>query len=160
MKDRICNYGMRVNRLSLVSHVVTKCCRYMRWWKSHQCDFYMLWSGVLVVVSPKHMAVNTTLKMWFLWQHLCCCDSAKSQLVNSSLPAFRSHRHWLHVYLNEAPQWLWKHTVMVGYTLSTNQLCCVKDHSPVMMLNHRCCLSCTVTLWERYCGCFPKSHFK
>lgn len=50
--------------------------------------------------------LNSRLEMV---QLLSFSDSAKSQLVNSLLPAVCSHRHWLHIYLNEAPQWLWKH---------------------------------------------------
>lgn len=156
-RQNMYNYGERVNRLSPVSHV-----RHLML-QVHEMrptlrDFYTLWSGVWEEVSP------IIAKLWIQdWKCDPCgnffplVNAANSWLVNSSLPAVCSHWHWLHVYLNEAPQWLWKHTVMVGYTLSTDQLYCVKHHSLVMMLNHRCCLSyCTVTLWEHYCGCFHK----
>lgn len=85
-----------------------------------------------------------SLKIAKLRIHDRKCDNAnflfvKKQLVNSSLPVVCSHWTWSHVYLSEAPQWVRKHTVMVGYTLSTDQLHCMKDHSPMMILNHRFC---------------------
>lgn len=94
-------------------------------------------------------AMNTRSEMGSGEQFLPACDSANSQLENSSLPAVCAHLHWLHVHLNEVPQWLWKHTLMVGCTLSTDHLYCVRHHSPVMTLNlDGCCLSllCNLSL--------------
>lgn len=113
---------------------------YMRWGENHTFSTWLLHFHA----APKRIP---QIESVILGQLFPSCDSANSQLVDSSLPAVHSHRHWLHVNLNEAPQWLWKHTAMVGYTLSTDQLCCVKDHRLLMTLNHRCCLS---FLWWRF----------
>lgn len=70
-------------------------------------ELCMHWSGIQSVVSLKNRwPVNSRMEMV---QLLSFSDSAKNQLVNLLLPAVCSHCHWLHVYLNEAPEWLWKH---------------------------------------------------